>query len=477
MAPRLLAPGLTDFSFEAGWLRTGYGRDSAYGDGFGTATWRQGLTNRLTGEGRVELQQGRRAAGVELAGVLGTWGAARLALASAAGDRQGVQENGHLLQLGVERSTPWGGGTLQYEQASRGFAPLGEAIGTAAAAQRARERWLASVSGRLWCAASGGANLVRQKRWDGEQITSLGLSLSLPVGQGTSLPAYLDRRLYSDRALRAGVLISLPLSSGISTSARVERAANGELTGSASAAKNPPAGPGLGWQVQASSSPGQRARGGLNYHANQAEFSLEAVSADSGQVATRAGGRGTVGWVGGLGFASRPVGQGSVAVVKVGDIEGIPVKRSNQTVAVTNADGRAFVPGLLPWQKNAIEIDPVDLPLNVEVTHTVQQVTPYARSGVVVDFGLRRTRQALLVLHRPYGTPVPIGARVQLLPDGPEFITGRRGETWLTDLAETTQCVQVRWPQGSYTLELQLPASPDGTPGKIGPLACAGATP
>ena len=477
MAPRLLAPGLTDFSFEAGWLRTGYGRDSAYGDGFGTATWRQGLTSRLTGEGRVELQHGRRAAGVELAGVLGTWGAGRLALAATTGDRQGFQETGHLLQLGVERSTPTGGGALHYEQASRGFAPFGEAIGPAAVAPRARVRWLASLSSRLWGTVSGGANLVRQTRWDGDQVTSLGLSLSLPVWQGASLTASLDRRLDGDQALRAGVSISLPLDNGIHTSARVDRAPSGKLTGTASAAKNPPAGPGLGWQVQASTSPSQRAQAGLQGHTSQAEFTLDAVATDSGRVATRASGRGTVGWVGGMGFASRPVGQGSVAVVQVGDMEGVPVKRANQVVAVTNAEGRAFVAGLVPWQKNAIEIDPVDLPLDVEITNTVQQVTPYARTGVVVDFGLRRTRQALLLLQDAAGKPVPVGAKVRLLPDGPELITGRRGETWLTDLAEKTQRVQVRWPQGGCTLELPVPASPDGTPGKIGPLVCEGGTP
>lgn len=193
-------------------------------------------------------------------------------------------------------------------------------------------------------------------------------------------------------------------------------------------------------------------------------------------MATRAGGRGTVGWVGGLGFASRPVGQASVAVVQVGDLAGVPVLRAHQVVAVTNADGRAFVPGLVPWQANEIEIDPVDLPLDVEVTHTVQRITPYARSGVVVDFGLRRTRQALLVLHQRDGTPVPVGAKVRLLPEGPSFLTGRRGETWLTDLAET-QRIQVQWPQGGCTLALAVPSSSDGTPARIGPLACEPGSP
>ena len=103
----------------------------------------------------------------------------------------------------------------------------------------------------------------------------------------------------------------------------------------------------------------------------------------------------------------------------------------------------------------------------------VQQITPYAGSGSVVKFAVRRTRQALVVLHQPNGKPVPLGAKVRLLPDGPQFITGRRGEVWLTDLAAERQRLRVSWAGGSCEMELLVPAAVSGTPGKIGPLACA----
>lgn len=210
----------------------------------------------------------------------------------------------------------------------------------------------------------------------------------------------------------------------------------------------------------------------MQYNTNYAEFGV-ALSADAaGQVATRLGARGTVGRVDQMFFTSRPVGGNSVAVVKVEGMAGVPVMRANQIVAVTNARGLAFVPDLLPWQQNQITIDPVNLPMDVDVTNTTQNVTPYARTGVVVNFGARRSRQATLVVRQADGTPVPVGAKVSLLPTGPEFFAGRRGEVWLTDLAETTQRVQVSWGKGGCTLTLEVPSNPDGTPGKIGPLAC-----
>lgn len=140
-------------------------------------------------------------------------------------------------------------------------------------------------------------------------------------------------------------------------------------------------------------------------------------------------------------------------------------------IGISTAHQLALVPGLLPWQKNQIEIDPIDLPLDVEMGNVVQQVTPYPGGGSVVRFAVRRTRQALVVLHQPGGQPVPVGTRVRLLPNGPEFIAGRRGEVWLTDLAKARQAVQVSWPGGGCQLELEVPEA-DGLPGNIGPLAC-----
>ena len=476
MAPRLLAPGLRDFSLEAGWLRTGYGRDTAYGDGFGAVTWRQGLSGSLTGESRLELQPGRRAAGVELAGVLGAWGAGRAVFATAAGDRQGHAERGHLLQLGLERSTPTGGGALQYEHASRGFAPFGEALGSVAVVQRARERWLASLGGSLGSSpVSGGVSYVQQSRWDGERVRSFGLGAGVALWQRASLSLSLNKRLDSDRAWSAGITVSLPLENSIYTALRIERTTAGAPSGVVLASYNPPDGLGLGWHAEASAQPSQRASAGLQGNTSQAQWALDLVSDARGQMAARASGRGTLGWLAGLPFASRAVGGGSFAVVEVaglqGTLEGMPVMRNHQLVARTDARGRALVTGLLPWQQNRIEIDLLDLPLDVQVGHTVQQVTPYARSGSVVRFEVRRTRQALVVLHQPGGEPVPVGAQVRLLPEGAVFKAGRRGEVWLVDLVAERQRLQVRWPGGSCQLELtELPAS--STAGKIGPLVC-----
>ena len=470
---RLLAPGLDDFSIEAGWLRTGYGQDSRYGDGFASGTWRQGLTMELTGEARMELAAKRRAAGLELAGLLGQWGVARMALAASSGSAQGVDERGQMLQMGIERSTRDGGGALQYERAGKGFAPFGEGTGPAAPGERPRQRLLAVIGGSVWGNATAGASYVQQTRWDGDQLRLFGVSLSVPLGERSSVSMTLSKRLGGSGAPSASIIWHLPLESGIYTSTRVERSAGGQMAVTASAARSAPAGPGLGWRVDASSRETQRARAGLQYNTSQAEFALDGATDALGHMATRAGARGTEGWLSGVPFLPRPVGKGSFAVVQVDGVAGVAVKRSNQVVAETDARGLAFVPGLLPWQKNLIEIDPESLPMDVEFGALQQEITPFASSGQVLKFALRRTRQALVVLHQMDGKPVPAGTRVRLLPDGPEFIAGRRGEVWLTDLAEARQLLEAGWPGGGCRLELLVPPNgPDGNPPKIGPLTC-----
>ncbi|MES2942853.1 MAG: fimbria/pilus outer membrane usher protein [Pseudomonadota bacterium] len=472
-SPRLLARGLSDFSFEAGWLRTGYGVDSQYGDAFGAATWRQGLSDSLTGEGRVELQANRRAAGIELAGLLGNWAVGRMAFAASSGHTQGTSESGHMLQLGMERSSTSGGAALQYEYASQGFEPFGEGVGSLAVTQRTRERWLASIGGSIWKSVTGGVSYVRQTRWDGDQVQWLGLSVGMPLWKRASLSLALNKRLDGDHTWQLSATVSIPLDDGIYTSAQVNRSPAGKFAGVVSAARSAPAGPGLGWRVEGSSEESQRVRGSLQYNSNQAEFAADAASDAKGKVAVRAGVRGTLGLVAGLPFASRPIGQGSFAVVEVEGMAGIPVKRSNQVVAETDARGLAFVPGLLPWEKNQIEIDPSDLPLDTEPDNMVQQITPYARSGAVVKFAMRRSRQALVVLQQANGTVIPVGARVALLPSGAEFIAGRRGEVWLTGLAAGQQRMKASWPGGSCEVELQLPDNDNNMPAKIGPISCA----
>lgn len=485
LSPHLLAEGLSDYSFEAGWLRRGYGADYSYDkDPFGAITWGQGLSPSLTGEIRLEVQPDRQAAGVDLNGLLGHWAAARVAVATSTRKlEEGGTETGQILKLGLERMAGGRGISLQYERASQGFAPFGEAqvtpFGMAnVLGQRPRETIFVGVGGTIVSGLNAGMDYVHRQRWSGETVKVLGGSLSWSVWRKARFQLSLAKRLDDERDWRASISINMPLGNGVNTSSRVERYSDGTTGATVAAQRNRPSGPGLGWNIEAAHQDSLRARGGLQYNTNASEWAADASTGQDGDWALRLSGRGSVGWLAGVPFASRPAGQTSFAVVEVGGVPGVPVKRSNNVVAYTNKDGKAFVPGLLPWQHNQIEIDPVDLPLDIEINEVVKSVTPYPRSGSLVQFDLRRSRQALVTLVQPNGQHVPVGARVRLLPDGPEFITGRRGKVWLSGLARARQTAQVRWNSvGGCSVTLDVPESSDGTPGLLGPLTCGTSSP
>lgn len=469
MSSRLLAPGLTDFSLEAGRLRTGFGDESQYREWFGAATVRAGLTPILTGEMRAELQAQRRAVGAELVGVLAGAAVAKIAGAISQGSINSPGERGHLLQAAIERSTAAGGATLQYERYSKEFSQFAET--PFSAARRPRERWIASGGGAVSDTVSAGVNFVQQTLWNGERLRSAGASANIPVYRNTHLIMTVNKRLDANGAWSAAAGVNFPIAPGVQSAARID-ATPGHLDASVSAEKSAPAGPGMGWRVDASTQASRRARAGLQYNTNQAEWSLDAAASADGRMFTRAGARGSLGLLAGIPFAARPVGNGSFAMVEVKDVAGVPISLSHQVVATTDARGLAFVAGLLPWQYNQIEIDVADLPLDVSVSDPVRQILPFAQSGAKATFDVRRSRQASLILHQRSGAPVPVGARVRLLPQGQEFVVGRRGRAWLTDLAADRQRIEVTWTQGGCTLDLAVARSGDGAPAIIGPLAC-----
>ena len=393
LSPRLLAPGLSDFSLEAGFLRENFGsRSNDYGDGFGAGTWRLGLNQALTCEARIELQQTRQAAGFELTGLLGTLGAAQAAAAVSNADGS---QGGHYL-LGLERSSPAGGGSLRWEYFDRDFGQFAAETGES----RPRQRFSASLGLPLFGKVSAGFNYTGQSDWEGDNfnIASANLGISLPWS--VNLSAYASKRLNDGREWSIGAGLSMPLGVQRYAGIRTNRGSDGLVSTTGEINQSPPSGPGLGWRLRASDDNNQQWQAGLTWNTNVGALNAEVSDTSTDTPSLRLGASGSIGLLQGLPFATRNIGQGSFAVVKVGDLEGVPVYRSNQMAATTNGSGLALVPGLLPFQKNQITIDPSELPFDIQIGGVSESALPYARGGVFVDFPVRRSRNALLLLCR-----------------------------------------------------------------------------
>lgn len=472
-SPSLLAAGLSDFSIEAGSLRENFGTVSnGYGPVFAAGTYRYGFTPAITGGARVELQRTRQAAGVDATALLGTFavvrGAAALSRTSDSDPSGGA--SGTRWLAAVERVTPSGGGSAQLEHFSSGFRPF------AAVAQETRPRDRLQVGGGmpLGAGVNAGASYTWQTTWDGDRFALAAVNLGVKLPANIYLSAYASMQVGATRGWSAGLNLLMPLESHIALSSSTRRNTDGTTATSVQATRASPQGPGWGWSVAASDVPGQLARAKALINTNSGQLSAEANAAKNGN-AVRLGANGSIGWLEGLAFASRRIDQGAFAVVSVGDLAGVAVSRSNQVAATTNSHGLALVTGLLPYEKNQLTINAEDLPMDVDVSGTREVLVPYARSGVVVKFPVKRSRNALVVLHRPDGTDVPAGARVRVTPGGHEFVVARRGEVYLMDVQMENQ-IEVRFKEGDCALRVVLPDA-SGAEARIGPLTCAAATP
>jgi outer membrane usher protein len=467
MSPLLLAPGLSDFSAEAGALRRNYGnsRMGEYGPGFAAGSYRYGLTSGLTVSGRAEVQRSRQAAGVEATALLDTIAVARTAAAWSRSEDVGEAKSGMRWLAALERVTHAGGGAVQWEHFSDGFVQFGGGANEL----RPRDRMQANIGVALGAGTSAGLSYIRQTSWNRDRFTLAGANFGIALRGNMHLSAFVAQQMDGGGGWSGGLNLIVPTANQSTVIASSNRDRKGDVINTVQMGQVAPPGPGWGWSARASDRASQRAQAGATYNSEYGRVTADA-SLGSDANAVRVGAEGSVGWFEGLPFATRRIDHGAFAVVKVGDLPGVPIMRSNQIVAVTNSSGMALVPGLLPYQTNFLSIDPDQLPLDVNIGSAQRVTVPYARSGVLLDFPIRRARNLLVTLVQPDGVSVPSGARVVVLPSNQEFVVVKRGEVYLTDVQDA-ETIAVNWPGGACTVSLNL-VQATGAEIEIGSLLC-----
>jgi outer membrane usher protein len=184
--------------------------------------------------------------------------------------------------------------------------------------------------------------------------------------------------------------------------------------------------------------------------------------------------QGGIGSVGGTVFLSRPI-HDSFALVRLPDLPGVRVNANNLDAGVTNTRGELLLPALRPYERNTVGIEPLDLGIATEIDSLSIDVVPYARSGLVVQFPVRRVQAATLRLVLPDGSFVPAGAVVQMdkeLRDGKprSFPVGSDGEVYLSNLTGRHQ-LSVRWAARSCLAEVAYLPGIDPLP-DLGTVRC-----
>ncbi|MEJ8838768.1 fimbria/pilus outer membrane usher protein [Ramlibacter sp. AN1133] len=460
---QLLAPGLDDWSVEAGFLRENLGLASAdYGQPFAAGTWRRGVRPWLTLEGRAEATRAQRTLGAGAIAALPGDLLVRGAFARSMNDRVG---DGGFWLLAFERQWLQAALTVQASGASRDYRELG--LSDLQFPTRAQ---LAANLTRQFGNTSLGIGFARIERHDAAAVTTVGFNFGYRFDDSAaSLNGNLSKVLGAGGGTSFGVTLQVPLDNHRFTS--FAYSGHGSVHDVYATATRFPGEPGeLGWRVLGGRlNEEAHAEAGVDFAGTRGRVYGD-VSASPSQQSLRLGASGGMAAAAGRVFFSRRLEE-SFAVVALKGYPGVGVGLGSTTMTQTDADGMAFLPYLSPYQSNQVRLNAQDLPISAELDSIERVVVPSWRSAVLVDFPVRSGRAALVRMQQENGEPVPAGAKVQVEGQKEEIYVGRRGEAFVTGLQAANR-LDVHWPGGRCSLALAVPPAANDDVLRIGPVPC-----
>ena len=482
----LLREGLSDYSLEAGAIREDYSLYSNhYGQAFGEATHRYGVSDRFTSELRAEVLSKQQTAGL---GGFYLWPAVGTAQAALAASRE-PDGKGTMWMVGLEHVSQGVSWSAQEQAGSPRFSELG---------------WIPGATGATGVTGAAGVSvltgIVRPRRIQslflGFPVAGLGGSLSLSnvnqqfwgqagtqlwsINYSRELPRDFFFTAYGTRTTTGGTsptyLVGLAISTYLGDRTSASLQANRQKAGSdgiLQVQKNLPEGPGFGYLLMADQGLNKRQEADGSWQTDIGTYTAGA-SHQANVSSTRLGASGGVAFLGGSGFLSRRVDD-SFAVVDAGGYPDVRVYYENRLAGTTDSGGKVLIPHLLPYQQNHISVEADDLPIEAQLDTPDLVITPALRSGTYAEFPIRTIHGGTLTIVLEDGSYFPAGGKVVLLEDDQEYPVGEHGEVFLPDLRKTNQ-LYVVWDHRGCAITLDLP--PNSPPlADLGRRTCRGIKP
>ena len=460
----LLKEGLEDYSYEAGFERNNFGVESFdYGRAVASATYRRGLTDHLTGEVHGEFARDLAAAGIAANYLITDIG-----VVSASAAASGGMGAGALGGLGFQRQTGQFSIAAQAQWTSADF----REIGSSPENPLPLRQWSASFGYQLQRFGSAGITYVAQDFRTKPNIHVLSLGYSVGLGPWAFLSLSAAKTFGTSGNIAFGATVTVPLGERTLAAAsyngtRSSTQGNTSDT-SFTLQRSVPAGEGYAYRIIAHTDGEVQASG--TWQNDVGTYTAD-VSRFQGANAARLSVAGGIGYVGGHAFLSRQISD-SFGIVRVADYEGVGVLQDNQPVGRTSAGGYAVLPQLRAYDVNRISIEERDLPLDAQVDKLKMEAVPYYRSGLLLDFPVRRSHGATLRIRLDDGAPIPSGAIVQMTGRDEDFPVGLDGEAYVTGLEEHNH-LRAMWKGKSCEFDAEFPRTAEPLP-NLGTFVCHG---
>lgn len=427
VSPRLLRAGKSDYSYEGGFLRTGYGFTSGgYDTPMLAGTHRYGLTDNHTIEAHAEGTDRRQAAGTSLTSAFLGLGEFHEEVAIA----NGTRGTGWLAGAAFSRNTgAWTFSVRQRFQSSN-FDAGGFVFSTAAAPQRSET--LATVAVGLDSYGSLSLSAARVGYDGTAPARVVSANWSLPLNDR----AFVNTYALGTKQERSTAVIGMTVTFmfGTSTTASVDASTRDGRVSSTLQARHSPAGD-AGWAFGAAVSRGELERNSVDAM-RRTSFGDFGGAID--QAARQTGGRlsasGGLAVANGKFFPTRRIDD-AFGVVSVPGRAGVTVLQENRPIGKTDKDGDLFVPRLLSNYANRIAIETTDLPVDADVEKLEAAVTPRHRGIAKIEFRVEAASKVSLTVVGEDGEPIDSGIEVVRVADARVFRSGFDGEVYLEGAA------------------------------------------
>lgn len=453
-APRLLRPGVHEFSYNAGYHREDFGQESnRYGDFAVLGFHRLGVSDSLTLGGRGEFSEELANIGAEAAFRVRRFGEITALLSASNKDsRQGFAGS-----LDYRYISPAFSIDLHVHSMTRDYANLG--LGPDY--DRPRFEWRAGLSANAGAWGSWSASHTNRERHSGEETRRTSVFFSRRIGRFATLVARYSRISGSESGEEVFVSLSRPF--GGHRFGSVDYARQDGLDRlTARIAQNRPLGTGLGFDAETNIGGDlDIVNAGIEYAAPRAEVFARYTSVQ-GQSGQRIGARGSVSWIGGGLHLSRPISD-SFSLVRVGDLAGVDVLLNNQLMGQTDEKGEILLPRLTPYYGNRISFDDGNVPINYDIPALVRLTATPFRGGGIAEFEVTKIQGVTgLVFVVENGTRTPAeywGWRYQAGDEVIETIIGKSGEFYLENMPAGATASEIFWGTKSCHLTLDVPKS------------------
>ncbi len=455
----LLAPGLSDFSIEAGALRNNYALpDDHYAKPFVSGAYRRGMTDRLTLEGGGSMASGGPAellgsGAIAIPGV----GIASLA-AGVSNDREGI---GRQFAASFERRTLQTSLALRAERSDSRYRQLG-----IDPLWRVRNLDMGFFSYRLDGLGTLGLSYTRQQRASYTATEVIGVSFStLPSRMGSFIVNAMQFR-GGEKNTAVSLFWILPLGSDISANLSHTANQHSPDTTVLQVHKNAPYGEGMGWRLQTAIHAAQQAA--VYLQKPYGTLTAEAASL-RGEDSARIGMSGAVVRMNDRWFPTRRI-TGSYGLVHLPGIQDARIYVDNQFSTRTDKEGYALLPRLRPHVQNHVSVEQQDLPLDIRVDQLIARPVPGWRSGVLVNFAIKKASAATLRIVDEQGNDIPAGASVGIRGRIETFAVGKEGVAYVEGMTADSR-LEIRWAGRLCLCEVPYAPSDDIVP-YLGEFVC-----